>query len=67
MTWDQLVALVGSIMGPLAGAVAAYYAIRQDLAVLRVRLDAHERAVEQISKRADVAHERIDDVLKGKI
>jgi hypothetical protein len=67
MNWDQMVTLVGSIMGPLAGAVAAYYAIRQDLAVLRVRLDAHERAVEQISKRADVAHERIDDVLKGKI
>jgi hypothetical protein len=66
MDWNQLVTLVGSIMGPLAGAVAAYYAIRQDLAVLRVRLDAHDEAVRQLHKRADMAHERIDDVLKGR-
>ena len=66
MTWDQLVALVGSIMGPLAGAVAAYYAIRQDLAVLRVRLDAHDETARQLNKRVDTAHERIDDVLKGR-
>ena len=66
MEWNQLVTLVGSIMGPLAGAVAAYYAIRQDHAVLRVRLDAHDEAVRQLHKRADMAHERIDDVLKGR-
>lgn len=63
MDWNQLVTLVGSVMGPLAGAVAAYYAIRQDLAILRVRLDAHDEAVRQLHKRADNAHERIDDVL----
>lgn len=66
MNWDQMVTLVGSIMGPLAGAVAAYYAIRQDLAVLRVRLDAHDEAARQLHKRVDTAHERIDDVLKGR-
>jgi hypothetical protein len=66
MNWDQLITLIGSIMGPLAGAVAAYYAIRQDLAVLRVRLDAHEQAMQQLHKRTDTAHERIDDVLKGR-
>ena len=66
MNWDQMVTLVGSIMGPLAGAVAAYYAIRQDLAILRVRLDAHDEAARQLHKRVDTAHERIDDVLRGK-
>ena len=66
MEWNQLVTLIGSIAGPLAGAVAAYYAIRQDRAVMRVRLDAHDDAVRQLHKRADMAHERIDDVLKGR-
>ncbi len=66
MDWNQLVTLVGSIMGPLAGAVAAYYAIRQDLAVLRTRIDAHDQALNQLHKRTDGAHERIDDVLKGR-
>ena len=66
MNWDQLITLIGSIMGPLAGAVAAYYAIRQDLAVLRTRVDAHDQTLAQLHKRADVAHERIDDVLKGR-
>ena len=62
----QIGGFLGGIIGPLAGAVAAYYAIRQDLAVLRVRLDAHDEAVRQLHKRADMAHERIDDVLKGR-
>lgn len=66
MDWNQIVTLVGSVMGPLAGAVAAYYAIRQDLAILRVRLDAHDEAARQLHKRVDTAHERIDDVLRGK-
>ena len=65
MNFDQLAPLIGSIAGPLAGAIAAYYAIRQDLAVMRVRLDAHDESLRQIHKRADQAHERIDDVLKG--
>jgi hypothetical protein len=63
MDWNQLVTLVGSIVGPLAGAIAAYYAIRQDLSILRVRLDAHDEAARQLHKRVDIAHERIDDIL----
>ena len=62
----QIGGFLGGIIGPLAGAVAAYYAIRQDLAVLRTRIDAHDQALTQLHKRTDVAHERIDDVLKGR-
>lgn len=34
---------LASLAGPLFGAVAAYAAIRADLAVLRVRLDHHDQ------------------------
>jgi outer membrane lipoprotein SlyB len=63
MNIDQLATIIGAVVGPLAGAVAAYYAIRQDLAVLRVRIDSHDQTIVQALKRADNAHERIDDVL----
>ncbi len=66
MELTQLGSLLGSVIAPLAGAVAAYVAIRQDLAVLRTRVDAHDQTLAQLHKRADVAHERIDDVLKGR-
>jgi len=65
MNLDQLATIIGAVVGPIAGAVAAYYAIRQDLAVLRVRLDSHDQTILQTLKRADTAHERIDDVLRG--
>jgi len=65
MTIDQLVTLIGAFAGPIAGGFAAYYAIRQDLAVLRVRLDSHDQSIMQSIKRADTAHERIDDVLRN--
>jgi hypothetical protein len=51
------------VIGPLAGAVAAYYAIRQDLAVLRVRIDNLDQRTAQMVQRADHAHTRIDDIL----
>jgi outer membrane lipoprotein SlyB len=63
MNLDQLATIIGAVVGPLAGAVAAYYAIRQDLAVLRVRIDAHDQTLVQALRRADDAHGRIDDVL----
>lgn len=63
MNLDQLASIIGAVVGPLAGAVAAYYAIRQDLAVLRVRIDAHDQTLVQALRRADDAHGRIDDVL----
>ena len=63
MELTQLGSLLGSVIAPLAGAVAAYVAIRQDLAVLRTRVDAHDQTLAQLHKRADGAHERIDDIL----
>jgi len=66
MELSQLGSLLGSVIAPIAGAVAAYVAIRQDLAVLRTRIDAHDQTLAQLHKRTDGAHERIDDVLKGR-
>jgi hypothetical protein len=66
MELSQLGSLLGSVIAPIAGAVAAYVAIRQDLAVLRTRVDAHDQTLAQLHKRTDGAHERIDDVLKGR-
>jgi hypothetical protein len=39
-----------AILGPLLGAVAAYAAIRSDLAVLKWRLDDHHRRLEILEK-----------------
>jgi uncharacterized protein (DUF2062 family) len=63
MELSQLGSLLGSVIAPIAGAVAAYVAIRQDLAVLRTRVDAHDQTLAQLHKRADGAHDRIDDIL----
>jgi orotate phosphoribosyltransferase len=63
VTFDQIITIIGSIVGPALGAVAAYYAIRQDLAVLRVRVDNHGDRLDELHRRADQAHARIDDVL----
>jgi hypothetical protein len=63
MELSQLGNLIGSVLAPIAGAIAAYYAIRQDLAVLRTRIDAHDQTLAQLHRRADGAHERIDDIL----
>lgn len=54
MTGD-LTGLLGAILGPLCGAVAAYAAIRADLAVLRERLSHHNdrlRRLEDAGTRA---------------
>lgn len=50
--------LLGTIISALAGGVAAYVAIRSDLAELKARM-AHS---EDATKRA---HERIDDLLRS--
>lgn len=63
MSVQDLITMLSSIVGPLLGGVAAYYAIRQDLAVLRVRVEHHSNQLEQLGKRADQAHARIDEVL----
>lgn len=47
---------LGQILGPLFGAIAAYAAIRADLAALRARVDMLETALGR-------AHARIDDCI----
>ena len=44
--------LLAAILGPLCGAVAAYAAIRSDLAVLRVRLDHHDHRLTRLESPA---------------
>ncbi len=51
MELTQLGSLLGSVIAPLAGAVAAYVAIRQDLAVLRTRVDAGSQNGEILADR----------------
>jgi len=53
----EFVQLIGTIVSALVGGVAAYVAIRSDLAALKARMDNAEHA----NKRA---HERIDDLLR---
>lgn len=49
---------LGTVVSALVGGVAAYVAIRSDLAELKARM----RNAEEANKRA---HERIDDLFKG--
>lgn len=56
MTYDQIMQLVGAVIGPLVGAVGAYVAIRSDLAAIRARVETHGDGIAR-------AHERIDEIL----
>lgn len=48
MTMGELSNILGAILGPLCGAVAAYAAIRADLAVLRERLAHHNERIRRL-------------------
>ena len=54
----ELVQLIGTVISALVGGIAAYAAIRSDLAELKARM----RHAEDANKRA---HERIDNLMKG--
>jgi hypothetical protein len=54
----ELVQLAGTVISALVGGIAAYAAIKSDLADLKARMQLAEEA----NKRA---HERIDDLFKG--
>lgn len=56
MTFEQLLQLAGTVIGPLVGAVGAYVAIRSDLAAIRARIEGHGESITR-------AHERIDQIL----
>ena len=51
-----MTAILQSIIGAAFGAVAAYVAIRSDLAALKARMD-------MVEKSSDQAHSRIDNIL----
>ena len=59
MHWSELAQLIGSIVGPLLGAIGAYAAIRSDLAAIRARVQMHGEAI-------DRAHNRIDSMMRGR-
>lgn len=56
---ENLLQLVSAIMGPALGAVAAYVAIRSDLASIKARIEGHGEAINR-------AHDRIDEILSKK-
>jgi hypothetical protein len=53
---DGAFQLLSAIIGPALGAVAAYVAIRSDLASIKARIENHGEAITR-------AHDRIDDIL----
>jgi hypothetical protein len=52
----DMTAIIQSIIGAAIGALAAYVAIRSDLAALKARMD-------NVEKSSDQAHSRIDTLL----
>lgn len=55
---SELVQLAGTVISALVGGIAAYAAIKSDLADLKARM----KHAEDANRRA---HERIDDLLKS--
>jgi hypothetical protein len=53
-------------LAPFLGAAGAYMAIREDLAVLRTKVAAHEKEIDDARKAADKAHERINSLIERK-
>lgn len=53
---ENIAQILSAIMGPALGAVAAYVAIRTDLASIKARIESHGEAITR-------AHDRIDDIL----
>lgn len=53
---DSAFQLLSAIMGPALGAVAAYVAIRSDLAAIKAKIENHGEAITR-------AHDRIDGIL----
>lgn len=53
---ENVAHILSAIMGPALGAVAAYVAIRTDLASIKARIENHGQAITR-------AHDRIDDIL----
>jgi hypothetical protein len=54
----SLMEILTNLVGPLLGGIAAYVAIRSDLAALTARMS-------NVEKTADSAHERIDSFWRG--
>lgn len=63
MEWGSF---VPQALGAGAGALAAYLAIREDIATLKAQVIALQKDNEQAHARADHAHARIDTILGRK-
>lgn len=63
MEWGSF---VPQALGAAAGALAAYMAIREDIATLKAQVIALQKDNEQAHARADHAHARIDTILGRK-
>lgn len=63
MDWSSF---IPQALGAAAGALAAYMAIREDIATLKAQVTALQKDNEQAHARADHAHARIDSILGQK-
>lgn len=64
MDWSSF---IPQALGAAAGALAAYMAIREDIATLKAQVTALKEDNAQAHARADHAHARIDSILgRGK-
>ncbi len=58
--------LISNGAAPFLGALGAYLAIREDLAVHRTKLAEHEKDIAEAKKIGDDAHKRIDRIVESK-
>lgn len=63
MDWGSF---IPQALGAGAGALAAYMAIREDIATLKAQVAALEKDNVQAHARAEAAHDRIDTILGRK-
>jgi glycerol uptake facilitator-like aquaporin len=61
MDWGSI---VPQAIAAFFGALAAYMAIREDIAVLKANAKAHADSLEDIKSSVTLAHQRIDRVIE---
>lgn len=61
MDWGSF---IPQALGAAAGALAAYMAIREDIATLKAQVAALKEDNTQAHARADAAHDRIDRMME---
>lgn len=61
MDWQSI---VPEAIASFFGALAAYMAIREDIAVLKANAKAHSESLDDVKTSVTLAHQRIDRVIE---